>query len=70
MIFIPLILLDGKRKEVIMNFYSKSKKIGDELWNGIKQIIDNIVTEIEYKFGPKLEPIKIKNNYAEHRKYY
>ena len=51
-----------KRKEVIMKLYSKSKKIVDDLWNGIKQIIDNIIAEIEEKFGPKLKPIKIKNN--------
>ena len=49
-----------KRKEVTMNLYNKLKS--SSLWNGIKKTIDDIINDIGENFGPKLKPIKIKNN--------
>jgi hypothetical protein len=54
--------LIGKRKEEIMKLYNKSKSKGSGLWSGIKKFIDDILIDIEENFGPKLKPIKIKNN--------
>lgn len=45
-----------------MNLFNKSHSKGSGLWNGIKKIIDDIISEIEENLGPKLKPIKIKNN--------
>ncbi len=50
-----------------MNLYSKSKNKVDGLLNGIKKLIDDIITYIEEKFGPKLKPIKINNNENKNR---
>jgi hypothetical protein len=51
-----------KRKEERMNLYNKSKNKGSGFWSGIKKLIDDILTDIEENFEPKLKPIKIKNN--------
>ena len=51
-----------KRKELTMNLYNISKNKVSGLWSGIKKLIDDILTDIEENFGPKLKPIKIKNN--------
>ena len=51
-----------------MNIYNISKNKGSGLWTGIKKIIDDIISDIEEKFGPKLKPLKLiimKINYAE-----
>ena len=45
-----------------MNLYNKSENKGSGFWSGIKKLIDDILTDIEENFGPKLKPIKIKNN--------
>lgn len=45
-----------------MNLFNKSHSKGSGLWNGIKKIIDDIISEIEENLGPKLKPVKIKNN--------
>lgn len=45
-----------------MNLYKKMKNKSSSLWNGIKKMIDNIINDIGEYFGPKLKPIKIKNN--------
>ena len=45
-----------------MNLYNISKNKVSGLWSGIKKLIDDILTDIEENFGPKLKPIKIKNN--------
>lgn len=49
-----------KRNGGRMNLYKKSKIKISGLWNGIKKLIDNILSDIEDNFGPKLKPIKIK----------
>jgi len=43
-----------------MKLYNKSKSKVNGLWNGIKKLIDDILSDIEDNFGPKLKPIKIK----------
>jgi hypothetical protein len=50
-----------------MNLYNKTKSKASGLWSGIKKIIDDILTDIEESFGPKLKPIKIKNNENKNR---
>ena len=45
-----------------MNLYSKSKNKVDGLLDAIKKLIDDIITDIEEKFWPKLKPIKISSN--------
>lgn len=45
-----------------MKLYNKSKSKGSDLLSGIKKFIDDILIDIEENFGPKLKPIKIKNN--------
>ena len=50
------------RKRLRMNLYNNSKNKGSSLWIGIKKMIDDIIADIEEKFGPKLKPIKINNN--------
>jgi hypothetical protein len=49
-------------KKIKMIFYSKSKNKVSGLLDGIKKFIDDILIDIEEKFGPKLKPIKIKSN--------
>lgn len=49
---------------MILNNYRKNK--GGGLWNGIKKLIDDVISDIEEIFGPKLKPIKIKNNEKKH----
>ena len=45
-----------------MNLYNNSKNKGSGLWKGIKKMIDDIISDIEEKFGPKLKPLKINSN--------
>ena len=45
-----------------MNLFNKSHSKGSGLWNGIKKVIDDIISEIEQNLVPKLKPIKIKNS--------
>jgi hypothetical protein len=51
-----------KRKEVNMNLYNILKSKSSSLWNGVKKTIDDIINDIGENFGPKIKPIKIKNN--------
>jgi hypothetical protein len=45
-----------------MILLKKLKDKGKGLWSGIQKLIDDIITDIEESFGPKLKPVKIKNN--------
>ena len=51
-----------KIKELTMNLQNKVKSKSSSLWNGIKKTIDDIINDIGENFGPKLKPVKIKNN--------
>lgn len=50
-----------------MKLYNQIKLKDKGFWNGIKNMIDHILTDIEESFGPKLKPIKIKNNENKNR---
>lgn len=50
-----------------MKLHSNQGNKGGGLWNGIKKLIDDVISDIEEIFGPKLKPIKIKNNGNKHR---
>lgn len=45
-----------------MNLFNKSENKDSGFWSGIKNLIDDILTDIEDKLGPKLKPIKVKSN--------